>query len=736
MLTPPANQDLIMVGGGHSHALALRMLAMKPVPGLRLTLVSPDSLSAYSGMLPGLVAGHYRLEDTHIDLRRLCQAVGARFIRARVTGFNPHQRRLHLDDGTRLEYDRLSLDVGATPDLESVPGAAQHAVAVKPVADFHRRWQALRAQLAERDDAGTAISVVGGGAGGTEMAMAVARALGGPRGARVSLITAGELLPGYPTGVRRRIARRLARQGVTLRTHSPVHRVEAGRLITDNAPLEHDFLLWCTGARAAPWLAESGLPCDERGFLRVNDALHSPADGRVFAAGDCAAFPGGLPKAGVYAVRQAKTLARNLAAATQGQPLEAYRPQRRFLSLLSAGGHDAVGSRGGGPVLAGGWVWRWKNRLDRAFMDKFGRQLPRMNAAAMAGAADQTLHCAGCGAKIGAQSLSDALASLDPVIREDIEAGVDHADDAAVIRWPSDQRLVQSLDYFPAFLDEPFLFGRIAALHSLSDLFAMNAAPHSALATICLPRHHPRLQSRDLQRLMAGAVTELNRAQCTLVGGHTIEGSQMAAGFTVNGGAPPQALWHKSGARPGDTLILTKALGTGIQLAGLMRDAGNALCLDQTLDSMLLSNGPARDALAPLRPHACTDITGFGLLGHLLEMCEQSGLNARLDLDRLPLLPGTEALIARGITSTLKPANDQVLTRCDHHGIALDDPRLVAVTDPQTSGGLLFSVDPESRDAALTALRDAGVSAAVVGEMSVKNHKALTAITLTSSGAC
>ena len=723
MLTPSATQDLIMVGGGHSHALALRMLAMKPVPGLRLTLVSPDSLSAYSGMLPGLVAGHYRLEETHIDLQRLCQATGTRFIRARAVRLKPEQRRLYLDDGTHLEYDLVSLDVGATPNLTAVPGAEQHAVAVKPVADFHRRWQALRDELAERDRP-AAITVVGGGAGGTEMALAVAHALGDRAG--VSLVTAGALLPGFPAGVRRRMTRRLAARGVTLHSHTPVRQVQAQRLLSDDRELPHDFLLWCTGVRAASWLSDSGLPCDDQGFVRVNDTLQSPADARVFAAGDCAAFPGDLPKAGVYAVRQAKTLARNLAAAAQGQPLEPYRPQRRFLSLLSAGGRDAVGSRGGGPALAGGWVWRWKDRLDRDFMDKFDRRLPRMDAAARAGAPDDTLHCAGCGAKVGAQSLSEALATLDPVIRGDIEAGVDHA----VIRWPADQRLVQSLDYFPAFVDEPYLFGRIAALHSLSDLFAMNASPHSALATVCIPRHHPRLQSRDLHRLMAGALKELNTARCTLVGGHTIEGPQMAAGFTVNGAAPPGDLWHKSGARPGDLLILTKSLGTGIQLAGLMHDLSRGPWLDATLDSMLHSNGPARDALAPLRPNACTDITGFGLLGHLLELCEQSNLDARLDMDTLTLLPGTEELVTRGVASTLKPANDQVLTRCEHGDIDDNDPRLAAATDPQTSGGLLFSVEPGERDDALTALREAGVKAAVIGEMSVKDHKALTCITL------
>lgn len=732
MMPPTADRDLILVGGGHSHALALRMLAMKPLAGLRLTLVSPDSLSAYSGMLPGLVAGHYRLEQTHIDLRRLCQATGARFVRARVTGLAPGERRLHLDDGGTLEYEWLSLDVGATPDLDAVPGAAQRAVAVKPVAAFHRRWQELLARLDEQGGQPT-LAVVGAGAGGTEMALAANRALR-QRGidARLHLLGAGALLPGYSPAVRKKMGRRLAQAGIQLHEHSPVRRVAPQALELATATLPFDFLLWCTGVRAPAWLADSGLACDPSGFLRVAATLQSLDDPRIFAAGDCAAFPTPLPKAGVYAVRQAKTLAANLAAASRGQALRRYRPQRRFLSLLSAGGRDAVGSRG--PLtVAGGWVWRWKDRIDRRFMDKFDRDLPSMGPPKQA---PEALHCAGCGAKIGAEALAEALAPLRPVSHANIEAGLAQADDAAVIHWPADRRLVQSLDYFPAFIDEPYLFGRVAALHSLSDLHAMNARPHSALATVCLPRHHPRLQGRDLKRLMAGAVEELNQAGCALVGGHTIEGPQLAAGFTVNGSAAEGELWHKGGARPGDLLILTKALGSGIQLAGAMHGASRALWLDATLDNMLASNGAASQALAALTPHACTDITGFGLLGHLLEICQHSGTDAHLDLATLALLPGTDDLIAQGIASTLKPANDQALARCRLDGISADDPRLVAATDPQTSGGLLFAMAAEHRQAALQALAAARVQAAVIGRVTVKNHKLFSTLTLHGRPTC
>jgi len=368
MNEPAAPRQLVLVGGGHSHALALRRLAKTAPPDLRITLISPDPLAAYSGMLPGLVAGHYDVAESHVNLPRLCRARGARFLAARVTALRPDARQLVLDNGDTLNYHLLSLDVGATPDLQTVPGAADHAVPVKPVSDFRRRWQDLRATL-EDHRGPLAVTVVGGGAGGTEMVLAVARALRRRgRSATFNLVTSAQLLPGAAKGVRRRMAQRLAADGVTVLEHQPVRRVDAGSVETDAGPLRHDFLLWCTGARAPAWLAASGLPCDENGFLRVEATLRSPADARVFAAGDCAAFPGGLPKAGVYAVRQAPILARNLVATARQRPLKPYRPQRRFLSLLSAGDRDAVGSRGPWPTLSGPWVWRWKDHLDRAFM--------------------------------------------------------------------------------------------------------------------------------------------------------------------------------------------------------------------------------------------------------------------------------------------------------------------------------------------------------------------------------
>ena len=711
----PAKQDLVMVGGGHSHALALRMLAMAPLPETRVTLVSPDSLAAYSGMLPGLIAGHYQTEDSHVDLPRLCQWAGVRFIRARATALDSRLNRLTLDDGSTLDYDWLSLDIGSTPALDRVPGARQHAIPVKPVASFRARWQQALDHWPQQDQA-VKVCVVGGGAGGTEISLAIATALA-RRGlaADISLICASTLLSGYPKALRLAMRKRLHQAGIQVQESSRVSRVSAGLLHTGKDQ-PFDLLFWCTGAVGADWLKDSGLALNADHFIRIDHSLRAVGHANIFAAGDCALIDQQpLPRAGVYAVRQAGTLVRNLHRAIDGQPLLPWKPQKKFLSLLAAGKQDAAGSRGN-LTVQGPWVWRWKDRIDRRFMAQFS-DLPARKMRSMA--VEDIPRCAGCGAKVGSEALQQALTGLRPVKRDDILAGIDAREDASVIRWPTGQVLVQSQDYFPAFIDEPALFGRISVLHSLSDIYAMNATPHSALATVSLPVNHQVLQGRDLKRLMYVAVDELNRAGCSLLGGHTLEGPQLAAGFAINGSAREQDLFHKGGAQPGDRLILSKPIGTGMVLAAMMQLKVSAATLDDALQSMLTSNAMAAKIFADSGVRCCTDITGFGLLGHLLEMCRASSCGAELQAEAVPLLQGALALAGRGITSTLKPANDVALTECRVAARFHQHPLLALLTDPQTSGGLLAAVPKGQADQCLQQLRDAGLDAACIGHIRV-----------------
>ncbi|WP_041599243.1 FAD-dependent oxidoreductase [Hahella chejuensis] len=371
MAEQPGSLTLLLLGGGHTHALLLLALARDPLPNVRVVLVSERPLSPYSGMLPGLVAGHYQYEEAHIDLLALCRQVGAEFVEGRVKGLDCSRRVAHLENGEALHYDYLSLNIGAVPDL-STPGASDYAIPVKPIADFWPRWREAYASLSVDPEVRN-IVVVGGGAGGVELAFAIAYALqSAPVVHQVSLAARNAPVADYPKRMRRWLQRRFDQRGVIALTDFNVAEVASDRLIDDKgrtAPADHVF--WCTQGKAAPWLSETELSLTAEGFIRVTPSLQSIAFPEVFAVGDCAwidASP--TPRAGVYAVRQAPFLLDNLHRLLRGLPMRAYRPQRRFLSLLACGGRDAVGARGR-ISLAGQWVWRWKDSIDRRFMRRF-----------------------------------------------------------------------------------------------------------------------------------------------------------------------------------------------------------------------------------------------------------------------------------------------------------------------------------------------------------------------------
>ena len=721
---PETARDLVLVGGGHSHALVLRMLAMRPVGGLRITLISPASHTPYSGMLPGLVAGHYSFEETHIYIARLCQWAGVRFVAAEVTALDPARQRLSLAGRPDLEYDLVSIDIGSQPELDPVPGARAHAVPVKPVAGLWQRWQDLLQRLAVLPP-GTRqrIAVVGGGAGSVELALAMAHRLEHNPVDIELWCGAPEILQGYNSGARKGVMAALARHGVALELDARVVRVEANRLLlADGRQASFDELFWCTGAAAAPWIAASGLPVDERGFLAVTDSLHSVADARVFGAGDIATqLNHPRPKAGVYAVRQGPVLAHNLRAALMGKPLREHRPQRRFLSLVSLG--DRLASADKGPFSATGrWVWRWKDAIDRTFMARFEQlpaSMPQGDRGSVAevesGPAQQP--CGGCGAKVGADPLARALAELALEFpRHCPSPGV--ADDTAAVPGSGSAAIVQSLDLLRELVADPWLMGRIAANHALSDVYASGARPVSALAAITLPFAGPAILRRELKQLLAGALHELAAADCPLAGGHSMQGPELTVGFVVNGiaMAGDGRLLGKRGLAIGDQLILAKPLGTGVLFAAHMQRCADGRHIGAAIDSMLVSNRLAAELALANGASACTDITGFGLLGHLLEMLGEA-CDARLQLARLPLLDGALAHLRQGLRSSMHPANAGAREGLELTG-RVDEDLLQILFDPQTSGGLLLGVAPQRTGSLLEALRGGDYpQASVIGEV-------------------
>tara|TARA_B100000676_G_scaffold305007_1_gene358310 strand:+ start:5921 stop:8188 length:2268 start_codon:yes stop_codon:yes gene_type:complete len=741
----PIVKDLVLIGGGHSHVAVLKMFGMKPMPGVRITLITRDVDTPYSGMLPGFIAGHYEFEQTHIDLRPLAQFANARIYHDEAIGIDHVNKKVICRNRPPVAFDILSINIGSTPNLET-PGAKDYVTPVKPINNFVNRWQGLFDRVCERTDE-IHIGGVGAGAGGVEVLLAIEHRLrrdfadaGRPSNhIKFHLITdAEDILVSHNPSVRRKFNRVLKERNVVVHLNHKVVGVEDSSVTCENgACIALDEILWVTPAGAAPWLRQdTKLRLDEHGFIAVSDTLETVSHSDIFAAGDIAAVASHpRPKAGVFAVRQGPPLAENLRCALTGRPLRPFRPQKDFLSLVSTGDKYAVGSRNGWAV-EGEWVWQLKNWIDLRWMRKY-QELPEMEeddeVEIAAGLADANamkeisaiaMRCGGCGAKVGTDVLSRALQMLEPVKRTDILIGLNEPDDAAVVEVPPGKVMVHTVDFFRAFVDDPYIFGQVAANHALGDVFAMGAEPQSALAVASVPFGPEAKVEEALFHMMSGAMDVLADAGASLVGGHTSEASELALGFSINGLADRDKILRKGGMRPGDRLILTKPLGTGTLFAADMRGDAKGRWIDSALASMVKSNRIGSEILFARGATACTDVTGFGLLGHLVEMARPSEVDVELDLNALPLLDGALDCIRNGIFSSLQPQNVRLrrAIRSDLNG-GRESELLPLIFDPQTAGGLLASVPEDEAEACVDALRKSGYpKSQIVGRISTQSN--------------
>lgn len=362
---------LILAGGGHAHLHVLRALARQPWPSVEVVLVSPWPRQIYSGMVPGWMAGHYRLEQCAADLAPLARAAGVRFIKDAVSGLDAGRHLLRTRRHGELAYDVLSLATGADVDISCLAACGERLLPIRPLEHFIVGWEKLLAACRRRGTA--ALAVVGGGAAGVELALAARYRLAGELGAanaQVRLIVGNGLLAGHGRRVVGRVTATLARYGVEV-IDGYAAGLADGLLLDDGRALAADAVLAATGVRPAPWLADCGLALAADGFVAVGDGQQSPSHDEVFAGGDVASrLDAPHAKSGVYAVRAGPVLAANLRRRLQGQPPRRYAPQKRSLYLLASGPRRAIVSWGG-LTAEGAWAWRWKDWIDRRFMSQY-----------------------------------------------------------------------------------------------------------------------------------------------------------------------------------------------------------------------------------------------------------------------------------------------------------------------------------------------------------------------------
>ena len=740
-----ARTDVVLVGGGHSHVQVLRRFGIERHSDIRLTVVLDTPVAVYSGMVPGFLAGQYRAEELEIDVVPLARRAGARVILSAAVSVDPRASRIELDGRPPIPYDYASLDVGSTVAGLDLPGVRQHALATRPIGRCVAQFEEILSRLGlEAGERPIRVVVVGGGVGGVEIAFTLQERLRREGFSRIEttlLHDGNRILPGSAESMVRRAERRAASRGIDCRCGVRVVSVQQDRVhLVDGGAFSYDLLAWVTGAVGTRVIRESDLPLEERGFVKTRATLQVEGVDNLFAVGDCATlaeFPA-TPKAGVYAVRQGPCLSDNLVAIAGGRPLRRYRPQSDFLALLNLGDGTAIGSKWG-RSFEGAWVMRLKDYVDRRFVRRFQvlepggvptSEFPRMDGDEMA------MLCGGCAAKVGQAVLERALERIDRValdrvaldrvaigrgsINPDVVLGLAGADDAAAYRTPAGDLVTTSVDLFSAFTDDPYLVGRAAAVNALSDLLATGVEPSHALAIVAVPEEMESGEAEELLfQTLAGAGAALDEARVALLGGHTTTAAKLMVGFSVDGfAAGPASLLRIDALEPGLSLVLTKPLGTGVVFHADMQGLSRGPWLQAALASVLRSNASALHAARAAGARAMTDVTGFGLVGHLGEMLRASRVSAELDLASLPVLPGALELLERGLRSTFHAENEHARRGILIPGSEVSSPRTELLFDPQTSGGLLFAVDPSEVEGALADLLQGGdPAAAVIGRV-------------------
>lgn len=710
---PKANR-IVFVGGGHTHALILRSLAMAPLAKSLITLINPSTKAPYTGMLPGHVAGLYTQDEVEIDLLRLARAANAQIVLDEVTAVDPNSRTISLKNRPSISYDLTSINIGVTSDLPMISGFQKYGHAAKPLGLFAHGWNDYLKKIAATKEH-TNIAVIGGGVAGIELALAMAFRLKSETGSEPNITIIerdSEILKGTFPKTKNRLLNHLQNANISILTNAEIIKVTKTKVyLSDGSQMDSHFTVGAAGATPHPWISEIGLET-KNGFICIDETL-TTSDPNIFAAGDCAHFsPKPLPKAGVFAVRQAPILLQNLRAASSGKPKRIYKPQRTYLKLISTGSKNAVADKFG-ITLDGRFMWNLKDRIDRKFMDQLNAP-PSMNVTfpntATKSELDQKyqMMCGGCGAKMESRHLSSVLSQLPMKNREDVISS--SGDDAAVLKH-GDGFQVFTTDQLRAFSNDPWLMGEVAAIHALGDIWSMGAAPQAALASIILPPMADHLHAAMLDEILTAATNVLRTAGADLVGGHTSIGTELTVGFSITG-LRDLAPIQNANAQAGDALILTKPLGIGTILAAEMRAQADGRDVEEAYNLMRQSSQISSQILSP-HARAMTDVTGFGLAGHLNQMMENSDSRAMLIADQIPVLGPAITYANAGIRSSLWTSNRNAIPNWTHS----DTGRNALLFDPQTAGGLLAAVPSERAETILMELKQADIDAHIIGHV-------------------
>lgn len=673
-----------MIGGGHSHIQVLKTLSNQVEKPFEVILITNVIETPYSGMLPGQLAGWYKQSETHFNLLKICAHSQTTIIQSTVTGIDPKRKVILLDGRPPLDYDFCSINVGVRPWQPRGCEKNPFVTAVKPISEIISRWKSIDDSLPKR------VLVVGAGAAGFEISNIIHTRT---PATDVSLIDSGpQVLSTFGSSTQMKAESILRRNSITVLVNHKLLEVQGQKAIFENQPeMLFDRMILSTGALAPSWLKETCLALSQDGFLAVNEKLQT-SDPFIFAAGDCIHFsPNPLPKSGVFAVRQGPILTQNLLALANGSLLQNYKPQKRSLALLVSAEKTALLSYGQISFESTA-AWTLKDLIDRRFMRMFGGMEPPMQVLP----GDPANTCGGCGGKVDSEIVQSTVQNLrlDAKIQKLLPEKIDDVGEF--------QNLAVSIDGFRSFTQDLFLFGQIATLHALNDIWASGSIPKAVTVQVNLPEMPSVRRARHLKEIMEGIFEVLKKWNIQLLNAHTSESSEYSLSLTSLGQIKNR--WRKSPLGRNLSLILTKPVGSGVYLQALMKGQLTQRGWNELKAHLEQDHGDwAMTTTVPIQN--ATDISGFGLWGHLQEMLGDQLEMKDLKIDRVPELSEFNHYLSLGNQPHLLTANRRNL-------FADNTPLSDSGFDPQTNGPLLLAVERIQADQLLQELQACGFSKA------------------------
>lgn len=682
------SQTLVLVGAGHANIALIRRFIVDPLPDVRLVVINPESTTLYSGMLPGFISRHYTEDELFIDIAALCSQAGARFIRGSLHAVDSVERTLTVHHKVVsstpliLKFDNCVLNTGASP-ADSFPNRHRHCYYVKPIRGLLRVLPILDQIVNDPDPS---MAIVGGGAAGVELAFAFRKRYGPDCEITIISKYRFENDPSLKAGADQ-IRHSLVERDINLIDERSVVEVsEAGVVLDSGQTIPANAICVATPVSPPSWIAQSSLPTND-GFLRVNQMLRVQGTQNLYAAGDVVSLETPRGRSGVMAVRAGQYLAKAIWTKLKGHTPKAFNPQKNWLTLLNLGDGSAIGIRGAF-VAKGRLMFRLKDAIDRQFVRRF-----RPQAVSKGG----VMRCEGCAAKLPGMTLQTAFS-------QDFEdAAIEHEGNRIRFR---------SIDALTYLVNDPYLMGFLTVRHAVSDIWAMGGSPTFCLSLIAVQRAgNQNLESEEFAVAIRGIQDAAAAYETTLIGGHSLSMDQPMIAISIEGEG--LLSFSKQSVKQDDELWLTGPIGSGILFAALAAGESVGNSIDSWIDQATQSLSNASRLAVEHGVNAMTDVTGFGLAGHVKEMLGTARFSIEWT-DEIDVFDNVARCTRRGFRSTAYESNQLYAGSV---GIGAPDP---VVFDPQTCGPLLVAIQPAGARDLIKAWRELGLSPQRVGRVTTE----------------